>query len=286
MAGIVDNFTTVLGAYNHNFQDISRPVANMLGLKNLGPHFDAFVYSFVLFNLASIVFVPGFSRLFFDRIYSSLDARARNKWNCRGVSSIHVFIVIPLAIRCLDSPALSADRAFGWDERAGTLFAISAAYFLWDTIDMITHFEAFGFVAHGTACFFVYFLCFRPFLAYYAVRCLLWEGSTIFLNLHWYMDKSGLSGSKIQLINGVCLAVSFTALRIVYGGFITFEFSRTILQVRDEVPPAVSLYYVCGNVVLQCLNWIWLFAILKGFRKRLSGSDAKPQAQGSHRKTE
>ena len=100
--------------------------------------------------------------------------------NCRGVSLIHVAFVIPLAIRCLDSPALSADRAFGWDERAGTLFAIAAGYFLWDTIDTITHFEAFGFVAHGschftdnrsvariyqrrsagTACFFVYFLCF------------------------------------------------------------------------------------------------------------------------------
>lgn len=80
MADIVDNFTTVFGAYNNIFQDVSRPVANVLGLKSLGPHFDVFVYSFVLFNLASIVFVPGFSRLVFDRIYSGLDARARNKW--------------------------------------------------------------------------------------------------------------------------------------------------------------------------------------------------------------
>lgn len=61
--------------------------------------------------------------------------------------------MIPLAIRCLDSPALSADRAFGWDERAGTLFAIAAGYFLWDTIDTIMYFEGFGFVAHGS-CYF------------------------------------------------------------------------------------------------------------------------------------
>jgi len=65
------------------------------------------------------------------------------------VSLVHVSIVVPLAIRCLDSPVLSADRAFGWDERAGTLFAIAAGYFLWDAIDMMMHFEAFGFVAHG-----------------------------------------------------------------------------------------------------------------------------------------
>lgn len=133
--------------------------------------------------------------------------------NCRGVSLIHVSIVIPLAIRCLDSPALYVDRAFGWDERAGTAFAVAAGYFLWDTIDMIMHFEAFGFVAHGSChthdirpcthlrgtnhrrsvflcVLFVFrkptrrlrkgrlFLTYlqRPFLAYYAVRCLLWEG--------------------------------------------------------------------------------------------------------------
>jgi hypothetical protein len=63
---------------------------------------------------------------------------------------IHVSIVIPLAIRCLDSPALSVDRAFGWDERVGTLFAVAAGYFLWDIIDMIMHYEGIGFVAHGS----------------------------------------------------------------------------------------------------------------------------------------
>jgi len=252
-------------------------VSDAFGLKNLGPHFDVFIYSFILFNLANIVLVPGLSRLFFNRIYKTLDAKTRNKWNCRGVSSIHVSVVIPLAIRCLDSPTLSADRAFGWDERAGTLFAVTAGYFLWDTIDMIIHFEALGFVAHGTACFFVYFLCFRPFLAYYGVRCLLWEGSTIFLNVHWYMDKSGFSGSRLQTINGVFLLASFTALRIVFGGYISYEFGKTVFQVYDQVPLAVALYYACGNVLLQGLNWFWLFAMLKGFKKRMSASATKPR---------
>lgn len=63
---------------------------------------------------------------------------------------LHVLIVIPLAVRCLDFPALSADRAFGWDERAGAPLAVAAGYFLWDTIDTIVHFEGFGFVVHGS----------------------------------------------------------------------------------------------------------------------------------------
>ncbi|KAF9651524.1 hypothetical protein BDM02DRAFT_3110650 [Thelephora ganbajun] len=284
MAGLLDESTSAFGVYKSVFHDLSRPVADVLGLKNLGPHFDVFVYSFILFNFANIVLVPSLSRLFFGRVYGALDVKTRNKWNCRGVSLIHVSIVVPLAIRCLDSPALSADHAFGWDERAGTLFAIAAGYFLWDTIDMIIHFEAFSFVAHGAACFFVYFLCFRPFVTYYAVRCLLWEGSTIFLNFHWYMDKIGLSGSRLQMINGILLLASFTALRIVYGGYISFKFSITVLQIRDEVPLAVALYYACGNAVLQTLNWSWLLAMMKGFKRRLSAPGTKPQV--AHRKTE
>lgn len=284
MADLLTKLRSELGAYNPLFQPLSRPVADILGLKNLGPHFDVFVCSFLFFNLTNVLFVPGLSRLFFNRIYGELGTKARDKWNCRGVSMVHVSIVIPLAIRCLDSPTLSADRAFGWDGRAGDLFAISAAYFLWDTVDVMIHFETFGFLAHGIACFFVYFLCFRPFLAYYAVRCLLWEGSTIFLNLHWYMDKTGLNGSRTQLVNGVLLIASFTALRIVYGGYISFKFAQTVFQVRGQVPLVVSLFYVCGNIALQSLNWIWLFAMLKSLKKRMSEPKAEPQVL--HRKTE
>ena len=80
MAGLLENLTSTFEAYNPIFQDISRPVADVLGLKNLGPHFDVFVYSFILFNVANIVLVPGLSRLFFNRIYGALDAKTKSKW--------------------------------------------------------------------------------------------------------------------------------------------------------------------------------------------------------------
>ena len=80
MAGLLDKFAFAYEAYNPRFHDLSRPVADAFGLKNLGPHFDVFVCSFILFNFANIVLVPGLSTLFFNRIYGALDARARNKW--------------------------------------------------------------------------------------------------------------------------------------------------------------------------------------------------------------
>jgi len=80
MTSLLEKFASVLEAYNRTFHNLSRPVADVFGLKNLGPHFDILVYSFVLFNVANIVLVPGFSRLFFNRIYGALDVKARNKW--------------------------------------------------------------------------------------------------------------------------------------------------------------------------------------------------------------
>ena len=45
----------------------------------------------------------------------------------RVVAFVHAVLVIPLATRCLNSPALNNNRAFGWDERCGPLVAISVA---------------------------------------------------------------------------------------------------------------------------------------------------------------
>ena len=80
MTDHLDKFTSVLEPYKSIIQGLSRPVADTLGLKNLGPHFDILLSSFVFFNLASVLLVPVFSRLFFGRIYGGLDAKARNKW--------------------------------------------------------------------------------------------------------------------------------------------------------------------------------------------------------------
>ena len=44
----------------------------------------------------------------------------------RVSSLVHALLILPLAARCLHLPTLSADRAFGWDPRVGTLFAVTS----------------------------------------------------------------------------------------------------------------------------------------------------------------
>ena len=100
MESVLDKLASASEAYNPIFQDLSRPIADVLGLENLGPHFDVFVYSFVLFNLASIVLVPGLSRLFFKRVYGALDGKARNKW----------YVSLPPSPEALESECVSSPQ--------------------------------------------------------------------------------------------------------------------------------------------------------------------------------
>ncbi|KAK0496685.1 hypothetical protein EDD18DRAFT_1352527 [Armillaria luteobubalina] len=109
---------------------------------------------------------------------------------------IHVVSQAPVSLGCLSLEALDRHRALGREkDRVGQLIAISSGYFIWDTIDAIVKFVDIGFV--------------KSISAYYATRCLLWEGSTFFLGIHWFLDKTNHTGSTFQLINGLFLLVTF-----------------------------------------------------------------------------
>ncbi|KAI5121026.1 hypothetical protein M0805_005971 [Coniferiporia weirii] len=251
-------------------ENLSRPTAQALGLSKLPEHAPVIVFSALFFWTVHIVVGPTLSKTLFPGAYRRLKTRRdRNNWDIRVVSLLHALIVIPLAYQNLYLPALDADRAFGWDSREGTLAGIACGYFLWDTLESVIHFSDVGFVVHGLACFFIYFLSFKPFIAFYGPRFLFWELSTPFLNIHWFLDKMGLTGSTAQLVNGLCLLGTFAGTRLVYGSFQSYAFYRTLLSIRDEVPLAVVLLYGIGNVVLNGLNVLWFTKMVAALRKRM-----------------
>jgi len=149
---------------------------------------------------------------------------------------------------------------------------------LWDSLDAIYNFENIGFVLHGILCLLIYLLSFKPFLAYYASRFLLWETSTVFLNIHWALDKTNRTGGIVQLINGVFLVLSFFAVRLMYGGLVSYQFFQTLYHGRHEIAPVAIAITGIGNVLLQTLNWFWLVKMIVSLRKRFaSAKGAKTQ---------
>ncbi|KAF8921020.1 TLC domain-containing protein [Mucidula mucida] len=248
--------------------------ARYFGLEQLPPNIPNVLASFAFFTGVHLIVAPLLSGLFFKETYGKMDRRGRNNWCIHIVSQVHVLVIIPLALRAMAVKELADDKAFGWsDRRIGLMTSVASGYFLWDSLDAIVNFSDIGFVIHGyltgVACFTIYMGSFRPFVAYFTARCLLWELSTFFLNIHWFLDKTNRTGSKLQLFNGIFLILSFFVVRIVYGGmYITPRFSSVLWSVRDQIPMAYRFVFLGGNTCLQCLNILWFSKMIQAIKKR------------------
>jgi len=249
-------------------------IVETLGLTKLPPYLPTFLLSFLGFTLIHLVLAPYLTRRFYPLAFSGKSRLARNNWSIHVVSQVHALIIVPYALWSIwhEPAAQNADRAFGWNPVAGYVHAIATGYFLWDTLDAMYNFIDAGFVAHGLACFLIFTMSFKPFVAYYGTRCLLWETSTIFLNNHWFLDKMNRTGSQLQFVNGSLLLASFFGVRLVYGGSISLQFLVTLREVYNDISLTYTLVYGVGNIILQCLNWFWFYKMINALRKRFNNS--------------
>ncbi|KAI0748696.1 DUF887-domain-containing protein [Daedaleopsis nitida] len=255
---------------------VAQPVGRILHLPHLSDHFPTLFYAFTAFTALHLYISPFFSSRLFPVSYAKLRSpRAVNQWNIQMVSLLHVFVVLPLAVSCFGSETLKDDKLFGWDDRVGTTVAVACGYFLWDTLDAAINFDDLGFLIHGMSCLTLYMMAFRPFLGYYAPRFLTWETSTIFLNIHRFLDKTGHTGSTVQWINGVVLLATFFSVRIVYGWYLSIDFMRALYGAREELPLVYLIAFYAGNIALNSLNAIWFYKMIFAIRKRFD-QEAKP----------
>ncbi|ORY30386.1 TRAM/LAG1/CLN8 homology domain-containing protein, partial [Naematelia encephala] len=184
----------------------------------------------------------------------------------------HALIIIPLAMHCLNSPIIADDPVFGYDPTVARVGAVSCGYFIWDTVDSSLNSTA-GFVLHAVCCVAVFLFSFRPFLAGFGPPFLLWELSTPFLNIHWFMDKLALSQSHptLYLANALVFMLVFFLARIVYGGYQSFLVIQVMWQKRHEIPLHLHLIYTLGNLSLNALNWLWFSKMVKKMIARVAG---------------
>jgi hypothetical protein len=197
-----------------------------VGLTKLSPHgpmilFSAFFWQFILWQSPRISFHLA------PRSYLQLSPGKRLDWDAHVVSTLHAILILSLSLPILLTDVrLHSDRVFGYSPAAGVTLAIACGYFLWDTAFSLYYIEKFGksFFLHGVICFLVYLLSFKPYLMYYGIVFLSYELSTPFLNAHWFMDKTGWTGSRLQLCNGIVFLTLFLSVRIVFGFYTSYLF--------------------------------------------------------------
>jgi hypothetical protein len=123
---------------------------------------------------------------------------------------------------------------------------------------------------------------------------MLYELSTPLLNIHWFLDKAGMTGSSLQIYNGVALIVTFFAVRLVYGAYMSVQIysdvwravhvncdiikgsnferqDRSIsskLMANCPLPSWLLLIYLGAHVTLNSLNVYWFGAMVRAIKRR------------------
>lgn len=125
----------------------------------------------------------------------------------------------------------------------------------------------------------------RPFLNYYGINLILYELSTPFLNIHWWLDKVGKTGSTLQLVNGIALLATFAGSRLVWGTYQNYSMYQDIWRAVQNpgelpVPSWLALAYLASTTALSGLNFYWFGLMIQSIAKRFD----KPKIEGVGKK--
>ncbi|BGP23101.1 hypothetical protein JCM10295v2_001994 [Rhodotorula toruloides] len=272
---------------------LTQPLARSFHLTALPP-----VSHLVLLSLAASFAAQRVSALLSPRVfgkYYPTERRKRDDWDLHMVGWLYAFIATPIAIHLLrhPSPELQLDPLYGVALPEQRLSAIGIGYFIWDALVTFRHIntQGLGFFLHGATCLVAFTFTLKPFVLWCGPRFL------IFLNAHWLLDKLHLTGSALQLVNGLFLVFvptdllssrlvsshladvcggmcrsTYVAARLVFGTYTSYQFWK--LMVPSANPSSLAQKVLAEKV--QQAGWVrWLYLVLNLSANGLNFKDAQ-----------
>ncbi|KAJ5647653.1 hypothetical protein N7490_004025 [Penicillium lividum] len=205
-------------------REIVKPYALSLDSPTLTEHVHEIFLAFVFYQLIHSVLSPCLSPILFPKSYPKLTARTKLNWDIHVVSFVQSVVINALALWVMfvddERNSMSPlERVFGYTGACGLIQALAVGYFIYDLIVSTVYVKMFGIgtLFHAISALWVFSLGFKPFLNYYASTFILYELSTPFLNIHWFLDKLNMTGSKAQWYNGMALLFVFFSCRLIWG---------------------------------------------------------------------
>ncbi|KAK5056072.1 hypothetical protein LTR84_012623 [Exophiala bonariae] len=283
-------------------------------LATLPQHAHQVLTCFLVYEGLFLIVSPLLSERLLPNIYGRFPKRTKLNWDSRVVSFVQATFVSYKALQVIigdgvrhgenatteaaRSSMTRDDRLWGYSPSTGDIQAYAAGYFLWDVLLCVRYLDIQGISAllHAVSALIITVMGFRPFANFYGINFILYELSTPFLNIHWALDKAGQTGSTLQLINGICLVLSFFGCRLLWGNYQTMNLSldawsawkasndaqclglesssgpkgSALPLCKKDFPVNLLLVYLVGNTVLSALNVYWFSLMLKALRKRFS----------------
>ncbi|KAK5013181.1 hypothetical protein LTR16_002101 [Cryomyces antarcticus] len=295
-------------------QQAIRPFADYFCLTTLPLHIHEVLFFAFFYQAINAYLSPPLSRALFPRAYAALNQRSRINWDVHVVSMLQSLLVCGTALWVIWCDEERGEmnwrgRVWGYTGAGGFLQAMAAGYFLWDLVVSTVHFSVFGagLWAHAVAALMVFSLGFRPFVNFYGPIFILYELSSPFLNIHWFLDKLSLTGSNLQLINGIFLTTTFFFCRLFWGAYSSWRVFGDIYramavqgvlygttapsgavvggapadygpksdimafappEAERLVPVWLAAAYMGANLVLNALNYYWFSRMIQTIRAR------------------
>ncbi|KAI1133494.1 TLC domain-containing protein [Nemania abortiva] len=281
-----------------------QPWADYLDLPTLPLHIHEVLIIAVFYEAVRSLVSPVLSRRLFPAQYGALSRTKKLNWDVHVVSLVQSTTINALAlwVMFVDDERYQMDwqeRLWGYSGGSAMIQALAAGYFVWDLFITAANVNIFGLgmLAHAVSALLVYSFGFRPFVNFYSPVFILWELSSPFLNIHWFFDKLGMTGSRAQLYNGLVLIATFFSCRLVYGTYSSllvyrdlwsgihqgpdvlaadkadalparYAESMKFVTSSSEVPLWLAAIYVGSNLTLNSLNFYWFFKMIEAVRKR------------------
>ncbi|KAF1994613.1 DUF887-domain-containing protein [Amniculicola lignicola CBS 123094] len=296
--------------------DLTRPFAERWSLTTLPPHVHEIFLGFFGYHVILYVLSPALSQRICPNIYRSFNKRTRLNWDIHWVSMVQALFINSAALYVIwtDQQRHEMDwrgRLWGYTPASGMVQGFAAGYFLWDLQISSQYISIAGASAllHAIGALAVTCIGFRPFGNYYGLSFVLYELSTPFLNIHWFCDKLNLTGSKVQLYNGIALLVTFFCCRLVWGTYQSYLIysdiytalsatsSNRMVSILDngkcegngsavamggpsgcslgELPTWLVTIYLTGNTALSVLNFYWFSQMIKAVTRRFRPKEEK-----------
>jgi len=287
-------------------------------LHTLPLHANQVLMAFVLYDVIFRFVSPALSRRIIPTFYAGFNKRTKINWDVHVVSFTQAVLICATALWGMFTDAERAawkenttegalNRIFGYTAYGGAVQALATGYFMWDLVISSYYMDIFGpgFVAHALSALLVFSLGFRPFVNFYAPIFILFELSSPFLNIHWFCDKVGLTGSRTQLINGIFLISTFFGCRIIWGTYQSIIIFKDIFQIYSNppsetlpsaedlshpgelpqekiephpyagksIPLWLAVVYLGSNLCLNGLNYYWFSRMITTVTSRFTGPE-------------
>ncbi|KAF8864660.1 DUF887-domain-containing protein [Acephala macrosclerotiorum] len=285
-----------------SFGEAIKPLCDYLSLRSLPSHIHEILFAFGVYHLIFEYIAPPLSNFFLPTRYSKLTYESKLRWNMHCASMVQCCTICVMALWtiAMDDERRNMnlnERLWGYTGAAGLVQALATGYFLFDLVVMVRYLDVFGLgmLAHASSCLITYTLGFRPIFNYYGCIFMLYELSTPFLNIHWFFDKLGMTGTKAQLYNGIALLVAFFCCRLVWGAYSSYNIYKDVWDAlhltaaekiggNDEMmrfagdrslPMWLVALYMSGHVTLQALNVFWFGKMIAAVKKRFTKTEKK-----------